>query len=88
MIALSDVVYRPITAAQYNAADPQASHYTQVVWKGTQQVGCGMAPFCADILGVCSPFLSNPECSNDLFQGAKYFVCEYFPAGNVLGEFG
>ncbi|KAJ6568162.1 CAP domain-containing protein, partial [Mycena sp. CBHHK59/15] len=24
---------------QYNAADPQASHWTQVVWKGTSDLG-------------------------------------------------
>ena len=26
----------------YNPSNPQASHFTQVVWKGTQQVGCAV----------------------------------------------
>jgi hypothetical protein len=28
--------------AQYNSADPQPSHFTQVVWKATTQVGCAV----------------------------------------------
>ncbi|KZT07551.1 PR-1-like protein [Laetiporus sulphureus 93-53] len=60
-------------ASQYNPSDPVASHFTQVVWKATKQVGCGMQ-----------------EC-NGIFPAsygpAKYYVCEYFPQGNVEGEF-
>jgi hypothetical protein len=28
--------------ANYNAQDPQPSHFTQVVWKATTQVGCAV----------------------------------------------
>ncbi|KAG8929584.1 hypothetical protein FRC03_003235 [Tulasnella sp. 419] len=56
----------------YNPQNPTASHFTQVVWKGTTQVGCAVA-----------------VCDNNIFPGAKanYHVCEYFPAGNVIGFF-
>ncbi len=40
-------------------------HFTQVVWRGTQQVGCGTA-----------------RCS-----GGDIWVCNYYPPGNVLGQF-
>jgi hypothetical protein len=29
--------------ASYNPNDPQASHFTQVVWKSTTQLGCASA---------------------------------------------
>ncbi|KAG8886634.1 hypothetical protein FRB97_000054 [Tulasnella sp. 331] len=60
--------------SQYVPSAPVASHYTQVVWKGSQQVGCGLAPACSNLLGAGT----GP---------AKFFVCEYSPAGNVDGEF-
>ena len=47
------------------ARGKMCGHYTQIVWKGTREVGCGMA--------VCS----------DLGQ---IWVCEYRPAGNVVGR--
>jgi len=60
--------------SEYNAANPKYSHYTQIVWKATQQVGCGLAS-CNGIFDAS-------------FGPAKYFVCEYYPAGNIEGEFG
>ncbi|ODV90868.1 hypothetical protein CANCADRAFT_15606, partial [Tortispora caseinolytica NRRL Y-17796] len=42
-----------------------AGHFTQVVWKSTTKLGCGVA-----------------SCSS-----GKIYVCEYDPAGNVLGQF-
>ncbi|KAG9005410.1 hypothetical protein FRB94_010889 [Tulasnella sp. JGI-2019a] len=60
--------------SEYDAGNPVASHYTQVVWKGSQKVGCGLAPACAGIF-------------DSSFGPAKFFVCEYSPAGNVIGEF-
>ncbi|KAJ7794826.1 PR-1-like protein, partial [Mycena leptocephala] len=58
-------------ASQYDPNNPQPSHYTQVVWKGTKQVGCAEA--------TCFPASFGP---------AQYYVCGYFPAGNVIGQFG
>ena len=37
--------------AQYNANDPQPSHFTQVVWKATTQVGCAVKD-CPGLLGA------------------------------------
>ena len=49
----------------------QPSHFTQMVWKATTQVGCAVQT-CTGIFG------STP---------AKFYVCEYSPQGNVIGEF-
>ncbi|CAL1702405.1 unnamed protein product [Somion occarium] len=59
--------------SEYDPNDPQPSHFTQVVWKGTDQVGCAVQS-CNNIF--------PPE-----YGTAKYFVCEYFSQGNVIGQF-
>jgi len=40
--------------------DQACGHFTQVVWKSSQYVGCGEA----------------------IANGLKYYVCNYYPAGN------
>ncbi|ANB14850.1 Pry2p [Sugiyamaella lignohabitans] len=40
-------------------------HFTQVVWAGTEQIGCAQV-----------------SCS-----GGAFFACEYYPRGNIIGEF-
>ncbi|TEB39192.1 PR-1-like protein [Coprinellus micaceus] len=57
--------------SEYDPSNPQASHFTQVVWKSTTGVGCASAQ-CTGIFGI------------DL---ATFYVCKYSPPGNVLGEF-
>lgn len=49
-------------------------HFTQVVWKGSETMGCAVAK--------CGT-------SNTLFSGMYmwYTVCNYYPAGNVEGYF-
>lgn len=62
-------------AAQYdyesNACSGVCGHYTQIVWRDTARVGCGFAD--------CDPL-----------QGAgfagRYWVCNYDPPGNFVGE--
>jgi len=49
----------------------QPSHFTQMVWKATTKVGCAVQS-CTGILG------SDP---------AQFYVCEYSPQGNVIGQF-
>jgi len=60
-------------ASEYDPANPAASHFTQVVWKSTTQVGCAVAS-CGNIF---------PE----TYGNASYYVCEYSPAGNIIGQF-
>lgn len=57
--------------SQYNPKDPIPSHFTQIAWKATTDVGCAVQ--------TCNGIFSGEE--------AQYYVCEYFEAGNVLGEF-
>jgi uncharacterized protein YkwD len=59
--------------AQYDPANPQYSHFTQVVWKATTQVGC--------VIVTCGKELVAA------WSSAQYMVCEYNPAGNVIGQF-
>lgn len=57
----------------YNYASPGFStttgHFTQVVWKGSTQLGCGAAQGTATIEGIN--------------YNAFYVVCHYSPGGNV-----
>lgn len=46
----------------------QCGHYTQIVWRNTSQVGCGVG-----------------KCNIDGFDGYLW-VCNYNPAGNVVGQ--
>ncbi|KAI0257509.1 PR-1-like protein [Lactifluus subvellereus] len=57
----------------YNASNPEFSHFTQVVWKATTQLGCAVQA-CASLDGL----QGNP---------GNFYVCEYNPPGNVDGEF-
>ncbi|ODO10172.1 hypothetical protein I350_02401 [Cryptococcus amylolentus CBS 6273] len=63
-------------SSAYSSSNPTASHFTQVVWKSSTQLGCYKAS-CAD---------------GTIFTGygtSDYVVCEceYSPAGNVIGQF-
>jgi len=55
---------------EYNFRDPgfeaKTGHFTQLVWKGTTDLGCGRK--------LCG-------------ERGWFLVCEYWPAGNVLGKF-
>jgi hypothetical protein len=46
----------------FDPAHPVASHFTQVVWKSTKQVGCALTEGCSGIFdpkfGVCSVIIS------------------------------
>ncbi|KAI0053289.1 PR-1-like protein [Auriscalpium vulgare] len=60
-------------SSDYDPSNPVPSHFTQVVWKASTQVGCAVQS-CDGIFAAS-------------FGKAKFFVCEYSPAGNVIGEF-
>ncbi len=51
-------------------------HWTQAVWKDTRFVGCAVAQRKDFMQG----FSANNEAS-------MYIVCEYYPPGNVEGQF-
>jgi hypothetical protein len=66
-------------AELYGTASPDMSnfdawgHFSQIVWKGTEEVGCATV--------VC-PSLGNAGGSN-----VPFTVCNYSPAGNYDGEY-
>lgn len=66
--------YSEISDYDFAAPGFQAStgHFTQLVWRGTTQLGCGVAR-CGNIF---------PD-----FGGADYYVCRYLAAGNVQGNY-
>ncbi|KZT40053.1 PR-1-like protein [Sistotremastrum suecicum HHB10207 ss-3] len=59
--------------SQYDPNDPQPSHFTQVVWKASTQVGCAVQK--------CSGIFPSS------FGLAQFYVCEYSPQGNIIGQF-
>lgn len=62
-----------IYKADYDSSNPTYSHFTQMVWKGTTELGCAIA-LCDGIFDAS-------------FGKASYMVCEYNPPGNVIGQF-
>ncbi|KIJ68256.1 hypothetical protein HYDPIDRAFT_24553 [Hydnomerulius pinastri MD-312] len=60
-------------SSSYDPSNPQASHWTQVVWKSTTDLGCAVQS--------CNGIFPSS------YGPAEYYVCEYYPAGNVIGEF-
>ncbi|KAI6657325.1 GLIPR1-like protein 1 [Oopsacas minuta] len=53
-----------------NSCSAVCGHYTQVVWANSYLVGC-------------SKFDAGPNCAGD---SGTYFLCNYSPAGNFLGQ--
>ncbi|CAK5265910.1 unnamed protein product [Mycena citricolor] len=59
---------------QYSSSNPQPSHWTQMVWKNSVELGCAVAT-CDNIFDFSK------------FGASKFYVCEYFPQGNIIGQF-
>ncbi len=64
-----EIKYTPGGQGAQGNFNGQTGHYTQVVWKGTQALGCGR---------WCGPSQGMNCCQ---------VVCDYYPAGNMMGEF-
>ncbi|KIK55517.1 hypothetical protein GYMLUDRAFT_76469 [Collybiopsis luxurians FD-317 M1] len=60
-------------ASQYNPRNPQYSHFTQMVWKDTTQVGCAVQ--------TCDGIFQSD------YGPAQFYTCEYYPQGNIIGQF-
>ncbi|MBW0492635.1 hypothetical protein O181_032350 [Austropuccinia psidii MF-1] len=60
--------------AGYDPANIEISHFTQVVWKDTLQLGCWRK--------MCPTVGHEPEMKN-----VYYWICRYGPCGNVGGEY-
>ena len=55
------------------ASGKVCGHYTQVVWRGSQQLGCAQKTCTTN-----SPFTG--------FTTWYFWVCDYSPAGNIVGQ--
>ncbi|KAE9389788.1 PR-1-like protein [Gymnopus androsaceus JB14] len=72
-------------SGDYDPSNPQYSHFTQMIWKATTQLGCavqscnGIFPSSYRVGFVFSAYF--------FLQDAQFYVCEYYPQGNVIGEF-
>lgn len=53
------------------APDKVCGHYTQMVWRASQEIGCGI--------------IRNSKKLGDEFR-SSYLVCTYYPGGNTVGE--
>jgi Cysteine-rich secretory protein family len=68
-------------SAKYDFSKPtgfseQTGHFTQLVWKATTDVGCGVANCSAD----------DADDGADGKAVGWFLVCEYWPVGNVEGD--
>ncbi|KDQ64355.1 hypothetical protein JAAARDRAFT_166489 [Jaapia argillacea MUCL 33604] len=59
-------------ALDYDPSHPTYNHFTQVVWKSSTELGCAVA----SCDGIFDAGLGK----------ATYYVCEYNPPGNVVGQ--
>ncbi|KAH9899635.1 CAP domain-containing protein [Cubamyces lactineus] len=59
-------------ARQFHTVPFTFSHFTQVIWKSTTQLGCGSA--------LCDNIFPDQD------GKATYHVCLYDPVGNVVGQ--
>ncbi|KAJ7502497.1 CAP domain-containing protein [Mycena galericulata] len=59
---------------EYSPSNPVDSHWTQMVWKATTNLGCAVA--------VCDNLFNFAT-----YGATQYYVCEYWPQGNVGGEY-
>ncbi|GAA5866246.1 hypothetical protein JCM1840_004054 [Sporobolomyces johnsonii] len=58
-------------ASEYDPTNPVYSHFTQMVWKGTTELGC--------VQQTCPP----GSIFDAAYGNATFYVCEYNPPGNV-----
>ncbi len=67
--------YNEVSKYDYNnpGFSSATGHFTQVVWKSSTQLGCGVA--------------QGKKVINSTNFNAYYVVCRYNPAGNVQGQF-
>ncbi|OAV96315.1 hypothetical protein PTTG_06314 [Puccinia triticina 1-1 BBBD Race 1] len=68
---VSQWVEGPEEKLAWNPKNPQDSHFTQVVWEATRELGCAVTS-CPTMVGVSLP--QSP---------IQFWVCEYNPSGNV-----
>lgn len=71
---VSGWVTGPDEKNSYTGGNTEPSHFTQVVWEATTEVGCYQG-MCQDVRGANLP--QSP---------VTFWACNYNPPGNVIGE--
>ena len=71
---------KPVSGGAECVPGTMCGHWTQLLWSGTQRVGCALRT-CADGIDERS-WDSNVKG----YKNVKYLVCEYSPPGNVGGQ--
>ncbi|KAF8536716.1 CAP domain-containing protein, partial [Trichophaea hybrida] len=68
---------RPLYDYAAGVMTPKNGHFTQMVWKGTREVGCGVTE--------CFPEIYHHAVYP--YAPQKMYVCQYWPPGNVIGRY-
>lgn len=66
-----------------NKHSMMTGHFTQIVWKATEKVGCALV-FCDTLTQTIVK--KKKKLTKEMGKNAGYLACQYSPAGNVISR--